>query len=156
MQIHHRTNLINTYKEYTMTWATAGNITTEHLNEATDSPASARAEIKSALDELTNVANGLNTSGGAAKIDASSNKVIANSGIQSTTNITLTPASGYSVDIENILNLNPQTVTQLNALTSAEGDVAYCSNGNAGAKCIAVYDGSNWKVVALGATIATS
>lgn len=139
-----------------MTWATAGNITTEHLNEATDSPASARAEIKSALDELTNVANGLNTAGGAAKIDASTSKVIANSGIQSTTNITLTPASGYSVDIENILNLKPQTVAELNALTSAEGDVAYCSNGDTGSKCLAVYDGSNWKVVALGSTISAT
>ena len=139
-----------------MTWATAGNITTEHLNEATDSPASARAEIKTALDELTNVANGLNTAGGAAKIDASTSKVIANSGIQSTTNITLTPASGYSVDIENILNLKPQTVAELNALTSAEGDVAYCSNGDTGSKCLAVYDGSNWKVVALGSTISAT
>ena len=130
-----------------MTWATAGNITTEHLNAGTDSPASAREEIKSALDELTNVANGLNTAGGAAKLDATSSKVIANSGIQSSTDITLTPASGFSVDIENILNLKPQTVAELNALTSAEGDVAYCSNGAAGNKTIAVYDGSNWKVI---------
>tara|TARA_B100001057_G_scaffold360602_1_gene362954 strand:+ start:12 stop:434 length:423 start_codon:yes stop_codon:yes gene_type:complete len=140
-----------------MTWATAGNITTEHLNAGTDSPASARAEIKSALDELTNVANGLNTAGGAAKLDATSNKVIANSGIQSSTNITLAPASGFSVDIENILNLKPQTVAELNALTSAEGDVAYCSNGAAGSKCLAVYTGSAWKRVDISATsIATS
>ena len=139
-----------------MTWATAGNITTEHLNDATDSPASARAEIKSALDELTNVANGLNTAGGAAKLDATTSKVIANSGIQSTTDITLSPSSGYSVDIDTVLNLNSQTVTELNALTPAEGDIAYCSNGDAGSKCIAVYDGSAWKVVSLGATISAT
>ena len=136
-----------------MTWATAGNITTEHLNAGSDSPASARAEIKSALDELTNVANGLNTAGGAAKLDATTSKVIANSGIQSSTDITLTPASGFSVDIENILNLKPQTVAELNALTSAEGDVAYCSNGAGGTgPCLAVYTGSAWKRVDISAT----
>lgn len=52
--------------------------------------------------------------------------------------------------------LDPQTVTQLNAASPIEGSIAYCSNGNAGAKCLAVYDSSNWKVVALGSTIATS
>lgn len=46
------------------------------------------------------------------------------------------------------------TVTQANALTDkTEGMLVYVSNGNAGAKCLAVYDGANWKVVALGATI---
>jgi hypothetical protein len=29
----------------------------------------------------------------------------------------------------------------------------YCLNGNAGAACVAVSDGTNWKVVALGATV---
>jgi hypothetical protein len=139
-----------------MVWATAGNITTEHLDADTDSPASARVEIKSALDELTNVANGLNTAGGAAKIDASTSKVIANSGIQSTQDLTLSPGSGYSVDIDTVLNLNSQTVTELNALTPAEGDIAYCSNGDAGSKCIAVYNGTDWKVVSLGATISAT
>jgi len=137
-----------------MTWATAGNITTEHLNAGTDSPASAREEIKSALDELTNVANGLGQPGGAAKLDATTSRVIANSGIQSSTNITLAPASGFSVDIENILNLKPQTVAELNALTSSEGDVAYVSN-DSGGKALAVYDGSNWKKITLGGTIGT-
>ena len=46
------------------------------------------------------------------------------------------------------------TLTEANALSNlSEGAVIYVSNGNAGAKTLAVYDGSNWKVVALGATI---
>lgn len=141
-----------------MTWATAGNITTEHLNQATDSPASAREEIKSALDELKNVANGLNTDGGAAKIDATTSKVIANNGIQATNDLTLAPGSGKSVNIENILNLKPQTVAELTAVTAAEGDIAYCSNGAAGADCLAVYTSAGaWKRVDISATtIATS
>jgi len=31
--------------------------------------------------------------------------------------------------------------------------MVYCLNGNAGAACVAVSDGTNWKVVALGATV---
>ena len=50
------------------------------------------------------------------------------------------------------------TVAQMNALTAADGallgQVAYVSNGNAGSPCLAMHDGSNWKVIAtLGATI---
>ena len=50
------------------------------------------------------------------------------------------------------------TVAQMNALTSDDGallgQVAYVSNGNAGSPCLAMYDGSAWKVIAtLGATI---
>jgi hypothetical protein len=33
------------------------------------------------------------------------------------------------------------------------GDMVFCSNGSAGNPCIAVHDGTNWRVVALGAVI---
>ena len=42
-----------------MAWATAGNIVTTNLNEGTDSPASARVDLKVALDELTIVSQNL-------------------------------------------------------------------------------------------------
>lgn len=48
------------------------------------------------------------------------------------------------------------TVAQANAMPHPEeGMLIYITDGNAGAKTLAVYDGSNWKVVALGATIST-
>lgn len=34
------------------------------------------------------------------------------------------------------------------------GAVVYCSNGNSGSPCLAVSDGTNWKRIALGATVA--
>lgn len=63
---------------------------------------------------------------------------------------------GLASDTPTPFRLFSGTVAQLNAnypASSWEGAVAYCTNGNAGAKCLAVSDGSNWKVVALGATI---
>tara|TARA_R110002073_G_scaffold236107_3_gene397312 strand:+ start:3164 stop:3589 length:426 start_codon:yes stop_codon:yes gene_type:complete len=140
-----------------MAWGDSTNIVTTNLDAGTDSPAAARPDLKAALDELTLVINGRAQADGVAPLNASS-KILAtylpdelNS--SSGTALTLDPASG-KVNIEEIVNLAPQTLAQLNARTDkAEGDVAYCSNGNAGSKTVAVYDGSNWKVVALGATI---
>jgi hypothetical protein len=51
------------------------------------------------------------------------------------------------------------TVVQLTgtmAATANANRVIVVSNGNAGARCIAVSDGTNWKVVALGATVAAA
>ena len=140
-----------------MAWGDSTNIVTTNLDAGTDSPAAARPDLKAALDELTLVINGRAQADGVAPLNASS-KILAtylpdelNS--SSGTALTLDPASG-KVNIEEIVNLAPQTLAQLNARTDkAEGDVAYCSNGNAGSKTVAVYDGCNWKVVALGATI---
>ena len=141
-----------------MAWPTnSSNIDTQHLDAGTDSPASARANIKTALDELANVIDGRNQASGVAGLDASS-KISATQipdelNTSSSTDLTLDPTTG-KINIEEILQLKPQTLTELNARSDKEeGDFAYCSNGNSGSKCLAVYDGSNWKVVALGATI---
>ena len=37
-----------------------------------------------------------------------------------------------------------------------EGAIAYITDGDSGSKCIAVYDGSNWKRISLGANISSS
>jgi len=143
-----------------MAWATIGNVTNTHLNDASDDPSQARAELNSAILELQNVINGKGTANGVASLD-SNTKIISSElpneiNSSSGQNLVLDPATDR-VSIENIVNLNAQTVTELNAIGSpAEGDIAYCSNGDAGSKCLAVYDGSNWKVVSLGSTISAT
>lgn len=138
-----------------MAWITASNIVTDNLNDDTDSPLSARPNLKAALDEIVVAANGRGQADGVASLDSSTlvpNTQLPNTLISSgSNNLTLDPGSG-KVAIQDVLNLNPRTVTQLNALTSAEGDIAYCSNGNAGSKCLAVYNGTNWLVVSIGST----
>jgi len=140
-----------------MAWATSSNVITTNLDAGTDSPAAARPDLKAALDELVIVIDGRGQASGVAPLNAST-KIDATyipDELNSTaaTNLTLDPATG-KVALEEILNLAPQTVTQLNARTDqAEGDIAYCSNGDAGSKCIAIYNGTDWKVVSLGATI---
>lgn len=49
------------------------------------------------------------------------------------------------------------TVAQLpTAAPENAGAVVYCSNGSAGAACVAISTGALWKVVALGATVSAT
>ena len=151
-----------------MAWATAANIITTNLDSNTDSPAAARVNIKAALDELVIVINGRGQVSGVAPLNAST-KIDAQylpDEINSTasTALTLDPATG-KVLLEEILNLKPQTVSQLNARTDrARGDVAFCSNGDAGTECLAVCvieDSSAggtpvWKRIAITTAISTT
>ena len=140
-----------------MAWITNSNISTANLDADTDSPLSARTDIKAALDELIVAGNARGAANGVASLDGDTlvpNTQLPNTLISSgSNNLTLDPGSG-KVAIQDIINLNPKTVAQLNALTSAEGDVAYVSN-DTGGKALAVYDGSNWKKLTLGGTIST-
>ena len=149
-----------------MGWGTAGNVSTTNLSAGTDSPALARADLKAALTELTNVISGRNTANGVVGLDATSklsaaylpNEINSSSGAD----LVLDPSSDV-VTIEHILKLNPQTVAQLNARTdTAQGMIAFCSDGDAGAECIAVAVGEDdsagnptWKVVSIGSAIST-
>jgi hypothetical protein len=142
-----------------MAWGIVGNVTTTHLDSASDDPSQARVELYNALLELQNVINGRNTANGVAGLNASSKIVgsyLPNTIVSdASTNLTLQPTTGKVV-LEDILALTPQTVAELTARTDqAEGDVAYCSDGDAGSKCIAIYNGTDWKVVSLGSTIST-
>lgn len=150
-----------------MAWGNSTNVVTTNLLAGTDSPAAARGDLKSALDELTNVIDGRNTANGVAGLDAGG--LIDASYLPDELNsspsadLTLDPSSD-KVNIEHILNLNPQTVAELEARTDiTQGDVAFCSNGDAGAECLAVAvieDDSagnpTWKVVSIGSAISST
>ena len=135
-----------------------GSVTEANLDAATDSPASARADLLLTVQKLNDIISSYDSADGIAALD--SNGLIVNTklpdSLQSSSgnNITMNPNTGV-VKINNILELTPRTVAQLNALTGVEGQIAYCSDGNSGAKCLAVYDGSNWLRIALGIAIAT-
>lgn len=52
------------------------------------------------------------------------------------------------------VNLPTYTVAGLPA--GSERDVVYCSDGDAGSKCLAVYDGADWLRVSLGAAVSAT
>jgi len=133
-----------------MAWPTnANNINTDNVNAGTDNPASARADIKAAFDELTNVINGRNEASGVAGLDASSK--IANTQLPDTiisssaTDLTLTPNTG-TVNINSVLQINPQTRAQLYARSDlADGMVAIASDGDSTVDTPVYYAGGVWR-----------
>lgn len=146
-----------------MTWGTTGNITTANVDSDADDPSLARADIKAAFDELTAVINGRGAANGVASLNASSQ--IPSTQLPDT----LTSTSGLDlnlapdtekVTITYILNLGARTTAQLEQLDtdgdSDTGDVAYCSDGDTGSPCLAVYNGTDWLRISLGSAIASS
>jgi len=143
-----------------MAWGNAGNVITTNLDNDADDPSLARADLEAGFVELQAVINGRNTTNGVAGLDSNGlivNTVLPNTIISSVGNdLTLDPDTD-KVLIQDIINLNPQTTAQLNARTdAAEGDVAYCSDGDGGSKCAAVYNGTNWVVISFGSTISAT
>ena len=63
-----------------------------------------------------------------------------------TPTVTINAISATSITLENytVSNAPPNGTT---------GRVIYVSNGDSGSPCLAVDNGTNWKIVALGATI---
>jgi hypothetical protein len=148
-----------------MGWGTSGNVTTVHLNSGSDDPSQARTEIYNALVELQAVIGGRGTASGVAPLGTDSK--VANTYLPDTiassyaTDLTVAPTT-YRTVFQNIISLTPRTVSQLVILNANAGDIAYCSNGNAGQPCLAVCTGSTdsngteWFRVTLGAQIAIS
>lgn len=60
-----------------------------------------------------------------------------------------------AVNISGKVNLPQYTVANLPS-DGAAGDAVYCTNGDTGSPCLAVHNGTNWKVVALGATVSAT
>lgn len=48
------------------------------------------------------------------------------------------------------------TVANLPSAAQHKGALVFVSNGDAGSPCLAVSDGTNWKKIALGATVSAS
>jgi len=143
-----------------MGWGNNNNISVANLNDSTDDPSQARVDILNAFYELQAVITGRNTSNGVCPLDANSLVPAANLPdtivSSATNNLFLVPATGR-VAIQDLVNLPQKTVTELNALSSpVTGDIANCSNGDTGNACLAYYNGTAWKRIALGATIAAS
>lgn len=133
-----------------MAWPTNdSNINTGNVDAGTDNPASARADIKAAFDELKNVINGRNEASGVAGLDASSK--ISNTQLPDTlvssasTDLTLTPTTG-TVNINSVLQMNPQSRSALYARSDlADGMIAMASDGDSTVDTPVYYAGGVWR-----------
>ena len=141
-----------------MAFPTGTSIPTSNLDAGTDSPASARADLLSAVTALNDIIASANGNSGVLVLSGSGKlpsstiptQITLASGVQ-----VINPVDGV-VNIRDILRLQPNTVAELTALTSSAGDVAYCSDGAGGNPCVAFYNGTNWVRMSVGATISAT
>lgn len=133
-------------------------IATGNLDAATDSPASARADIKAAFDDLQSIVDSYDTASGIAALDSGGK--VANTKLpdtlisSSSANLTLDPNTGM-VKIQDFVNLNPVAHASLPA-SPVKGDVAFLTTDSTPAtqNRLVYYDGSGWKYVADDAAVA--
>lgn len=131
-------------------------VNTTNLDDATDDPSLARVDLLDACQKLNTIINEAGSASGVALLNASGK--LSSTQIPATMTATgvqvLNPTSGV-VQVQDILRLTPKTTTELNALTSVAGDMAWCSTGadSSGEPCLAVYDGTNWRAITLGAVL---
>lgn len=134
-------------------------VPTTNLDAGTDSPASARADLLLAVQHLNTIIDEANDANGVLVLNNSGQVPAANipatlaptSGV-----LTLAPSSGR-VKIEDVLRLQLLSTSTVENLSNiAEGDVVYCSDGDSGNPCLAVYNGTDWLRISLGTAIASA
>jgi hypothetical protein len=140
-----------------MTFPTS-TIATANLDSATDNPSLARADLLQAVQSLNTIISEANTADGVVVLDGSGK--ISTARLPTTITVTGTqiiqPSTGF-VNIRDVLRLTSQPKSDIDLIVDmVAGDIAYCSDGDAGDACLAVYDGTDWLRVVFGAAIATS
>jgi hypothetical protein len=131
-----------------MVWPLTQQANTENLEESTSSPSLARQDLFTALTLLNSVILSANAAGGAVVTDGF-NKILTQqipNNLNMTGNIALQPGTGW-VTVNNVLNIEPQTVAQLeaNERIPVLGDVVVISDADAGAPAVCFYDGEDWR-----------
>ena len=135
-------------------------IATGNLNDATDSPASARADIKSAFDDLQTIIDSYDDASGIAALDSGGklvNTKLPDTIISSSSaNLTLDPNTSM-VKIQNFINLNPVAFASLPA-SPVKGDIAFLTTDGAGStKNVPCYhNGTRWQYFSDDSAVATS
>ena len=76
--------------------------------------------------------------------------------VQAEIDSAVTTAASSAASTYQPLTGNSIAFASLPAAASNVGRVLYCADGSAGAACAVISDGTNWKVIAIGATAADS
>lgn len=136
-----------------MTFPTGTTISTANLDSPDDDPSLARADLYNLAVAVNDIIASANSSQGVLILDAGGK--VAGSLLPATFtttagNIALNPNSGV-VSLQKVLRLSQIVTADLGSVTGttapSAGDICYLTDGDAGDPCLAVYNGSNWRVI---------
>ena len=127
-------------------------LTSLHLDNPADSPASARAELLATVTATQEIIDSYDQASGIAALNSSG--VLANTKLPDTiisstgNNLTLDPNTGM-VKIQDFVNLNPIAHASL-PTSPVKGDVAFLTTDSLAAtkNKLVYYDGTDWRYVA--------
>jgi hypothetical protein len=142
------------------TLSVSGNISTPNNIEAVGNILGSNFLTTGLISATGNITAGNITAGNIVNSTGNTLISVASGNIGFTTSnvtqATINSAGVFAISGQS-LQLPSYTVAQAgNIATPAAGEVIYVSNGDAGAPSLAVFDGSSWKRIALGATISAT
>lgn len=123
---------------------------TDNLDNSTDNPGLARADILLAVQTLNTIVSGANAADGVAVLDGSGE--LPSSVLPSTYSPTgillLAPGQGV-VKIQDVLRMQALTTDDVLALTDSEaGDMVFVTDGDSGSACLAIFANDQFNVIA--------
>jgi hypothetical protein len=140
-----------------MTFPTGTVISTTNVSTADSNPSLARTDIYDLIVAFNQLVASVNTASGVAALngDGTLSSQYLPTTYATSGDLQLRPSSKI-VNIRDVLRMAQRLTADNSLLTgSVAGDIIYLTDGDAGRPCLAVYDGTNWRVVRL-ATIVGS
>jgi hypothetical protein len=140
-----------------MTFPTGTVISTTNVSTADSNPSLARTDIYDLIVAFNQLVASVNTASGVAALngDGTLSSQYLPTTYATSGDLQLRPSSKI-VNIRDVLRMAQRLTADNSLLTgSVAGDIIYLTDGDAGSPCLAVYDGTNWRVVRL-ATIVGS
>jgi hypothetical protein len=139
--------------------ASTTQIPTTNLDSGADNPSLARVDLLQAVQLLNDIISSQNAASGAVVLNGSGQ--LPSTALPQSISYSgagfqyISPASGV-VEIQSILRLAPLIKAQVLALSTATlsiGSVAYCSGVSTGTDALVVWNGSDWRQIALGTVL---
>ena len=144
-----------------MTFPTGTVISTANVDSPDDDPSLARGDIYNLIVAVNQLIASVNAANGVLSLDGSGK--VATTYMPGTISVTgdqtISPSSGI-VSLRNVLRMRQIQFVQLGSLAGTEsptaGDIVYLTDGDGGRPCLAVYNGTNWRIVRLGTQVGPS
>lgn len=138
-----------------MTFPTGQSISTANVASADSDPSLARSDIYDLIVLVNQLVASVNAAQGVLALDAGgkvSSTYLPATYSTSSGALTLQPNNGV-INVNKVLRLAQITTATLGSATGTTspnaGDMCFLTDGDAGSPCLAIYDGTDWKVVRL-------
>ena len=139
-----------------MTFPTGTTISTANLDSSADDPSLARVDLYNTVVAVNSIIASANAADGVLVLDGANKVPVAQfpTTLNPSSDINFQPSTGI-VKIQSLLRLSPSYIDDLatDYPTPELGDIVSTYDGDGGSPCLSMYDGTNWKIITLGATV---